>query len=510
MAGMVYLVGAGPGDAGLITVKGLECVKKAQVIVYDRLVNSDILRYASLGAELVFAGKSRQGHTLKQNEINRLLIKKAAQGKRVVRLKGGDPFLFGRGAEETLALSKAGVHFEIVPGVSSALAVPACAGIPLTYRKLSSSLTVITGNEDPEKELPAIDWKHLYQRKGTLVILMGVENIGKIMKKLAKAGAKRSLPVAVISNGSLPDQKIVSGNIQNISGKVYEAGIKPPAVIVAGEVVNLKDISCLTAFSLPLKGKRVLVTRPESQSADLIRLLTEKGASVIKAPLIKTAPLKDDAAFKTVMNNLGSYGYIIFSSVNGVDYLMDRLCKYGVDRNRLRSMNFAAIGRKTAARLENYGLHARIVPEDFSQEGLAEEFLNKEVNSNARILIVRARESRQALQETLESNGFQVENCCVYETKLVMAQKNNLRKLLFGRGLDAVTLTSPSCVKAFKAIFSEKQLERCLKDVEIAVIGPVTAACALSNGIRVDVEAKEYTVEGLTQALEDYYRNKNG
>lgn len=499
--GKVYLVGAGPGDSGLFTLKGVNCLKKAEVIIYDNLVNPDILSYAQKETELIFAGKSPKGHTLSQEQINRLLVKKAAEGKTVVRLKGGDPFLFGRAAEEALALASARVPFEIVPGVTSALAVPSYAGIPITYRKISSGVTIITGHEDPLKKISSLEWDKLLQNNTTLVILMGMGNLKEITSRLIAQGAKDSLAVAVITNGTLPSQRVLLGTLGNIADKVKKKGFQPPAVIVIGRVVNLRQK--LNWFgknnTLPLLGKRILVTRPSAQADAFVKLLKAQGAEAIKMPLIEITPPEDSEKIERNLSQIDKYNWVVFTSANGVDYFMQRLKSNNIGIARLKTLKFAVIGCQTLKRLESFGLKAKLMPEQFRQEALGKEIIKK-IEKGARILLAQAEGSRDVLHKMLKKQGFKVNRLAIYRTKPIMSQKARLRELFLKRKIDIVTLTSSSCVEAFVRL-TKNGLRNYLKKVVIAVIGPVCKERAEKLGLPVDVIPKEYTISGLTEAL---------
>lgn len=513
------MVGAGPGDAGLLTLKGLDCIKKAEVVVYDNLVNPKLVSYAKKEAELIFAGKSGCRHTFSQEEINHLLVQKAAQGKTVVRLKGGDPFLFARGAEEALVLANVGIPFEIVPGVTSALAVPTYAGIPLTHRKISSALTIITGHEDPAKKLSRIQWDKLLQKNGTLVILMGMGNLSKIIRRLLRAGGEESLPVAVIRNGTLATQEVLVGTLKDIADKATKKGFKPPAIIVIGKIVNLrKKLSWFDKSDeylprifrkvrgLPLSGKRILVTRPAGQADEFAGLLKTKGAQAIKMPLIKIVPPKDLRRLDRTINNIYNYNWVVFTSVNGVNCFMDRLKKNNAAIKKLKSIRFAAIGSRTAQRLKRFGLKAELVPDQFRQEALGEEII-KRLKRGARILLAQAEGSRDVLARMLKAQGFKVSILPIYRTMPVTNYKSRLREMLLEGRIDIVTLTSSSCVRAFVSL-TQDNLRKYLNKVVIAVIGPVCRDTAKKLGLKVDVMPKQYTIEGLTEALVDYYNLK--
>lgn len=353
--GRVYLVGAGPGDPGLITIKGSKCIGKADVVVYDRLVNPRLLGYAPPGARLIYAGKSPQGHTLTQDEINKVLVENALAGYTVVRLKGGDPFLFGRGGEEAQSLVKEGIPYELVPGVTSAIAVPAYAGIPVTHRDLTSSFTVVTGHEDPQKEDSRISWEKIAGGSGTLVFLMGVSNLPFIVGKLMENGRSPQTPAAVIRQGTLPEQGTLTGCLMDIAEKVTVADFKPPAVLVVGEVVSLREQ--LRWFeSKPLFGVRVVVTRPREGASYFSDLIEELGGESFEFPAIEVVPPRDFAPLDNALHKAGEYDWIVFTSVNGVNSFFKRLRELEHDIRELQGVRLCAIGPKTREVLETKGL----------------------------------------------------------------------------------------------------------------------------------------------------------
>ncbi len=503
--GKVYLVGAGPGDVGLLTLKALDRIRSADVIVYDKLVNAELLKFARTDAQLIYAGKSPKGHALTQDKINRLLVDTAGSGRCVVRLKGGDPFLFGRGAEEAVALAEAGIPFEVVPGVSSALAVPELAGIPLTHRRYASTLQIVTGHEDPRKRSSSVQWKRLLGKDSTLVILMGMANLREIVKKLRSAKAKPSMPVAVVASGSLAAQRIVTGSLDDIVEKVESAGFEAPAVIVVGEVVRMRGKLSRKMQGASLCGRTVLVTRPKAQAASFRTLLEERGAKVLSYPLIRLRPTNLLRGIVPQLRRGDAYRWIVFTSANGVTHFFDGLYRYGVPPEVLAAVRFATIGSKTAERLEDYGFISDIVPEDFRQESLAAELEREQGDVKCRILIVGAEESRVLLRESLSACGHHVDFLPIYRTELLSGGSRRIRELIRNKQIDAVTLTSSSCVRAFAGLFANDKLGKALEDVAIAVIGPVSAATAQEVGLHVDVVPPLSTAESLADALASYY-----
>ncbi len=501
--GKVYLVGAGPGDVGLATLKAVDCLRRADVIVYDHLANPELLTFARKGAEFVFAGKYPHNHVLFQKEINRLLVKKSWGGKIVVRLKGGDPLLFGRGAEEALELVKSGVPFEIVPGVSSAYSVPAYAGIPVTYRNKASRLNIVTGHETPDKTAPTIPWKTLLDKHATLVIFMGFGNLEKIVKELTADKKALKTPVAVISNGTLPDQEVVTGCLSNIVKKVRASGMKPPALIVVGEVVNLrKNLNWFSPVS-PLEGKRVLIARPEHQLSILSDRLKHLGAQVVSIPLIKIVPSGKTAEIREKMADFKKIDVVIFTSVNGVDIFIKAARKFGVSLALLKKKRYAAIGPRTAEELKKYGLSVVCVPPQFVQEALADALL-KEVGKMSFLLLVHAEGSRPILEERLRKAGAKISVVDLYKAAPIKKNHDRVKRMFQERKIDAVILTSSSCVDSFAAAFSHSELVRLTKGVIVAVIGPVSGATARKAGLKVTVESSVHTIDGVTKALVEH------
>ncbi|MBI4796643.1 MAG: uroporphyrinogen-III C-methyltransferase, partial [Deltaproteobacteria bacterium] len=368
---MVYLVGAGPGDPGLITVKGRKVLRKAQVVVYDQLASPELLKEAPADAEIIYVGKKAGAHALPQEGINQLLVDKARAGLTVVRLKGGDPFVFGRGGEEALALAAAGLPFEVVPGVTAAVAVPAYAGIPVTHRGLASLVTFITGHEDPTKEASAIPWNVLAKTQGTLVFLMGVKNLADNCRRLVEGGRSPETPAAVIEKGTTLEQRAVTGVLGNIAAKAQEAAVKPPAILVVGEAVSLRE-SLKWWETRPLWGKTAVVTRTREQASALVALLAGAGARCLEVPTIDIGPPDDFAPLDQALGNLSRYKWVVFTSANGVTAFLNRLFAQGKDVRALGGAKIAAIGPATAQALREHGLVADVMPAQFKAEVLLE------------------------------------------------------------------------------------------------------------------------------------------
>jgi len=495
--GIVYLVGAGPGDVGLLTLNAVEALKKADVLVYDRLAEERILDYAPKEAERIYVGKASSNHAMKQEDINSLLVKKAKEGKTVVRLKGGDPFVFGRGGEEALTLKEENIPFVIVPGVTSAIAAAAYAGIPVTHRGVATSFAVVTGHEDPSKEESSIRWRNIATATDTLVFLMGVENLPKITKKLMENGRDKDTPAALVRWGTRANQEVLVTTVETAAKDVERTGLKPPAVFVVGNVVKLREQ--LAWFdSSPLFGKRVLVTRARSQASALTKLLEEHGANVTEAPTIKITPPSDDYnALDTALRSVEKYSWLIFTSANGVNEFFKRLRRQNKDSRALGNIKVAVIGKATAAELLNYGITADVMPKEFRAEGLIDA-LKGRITASDNILIVRAEEARKILPESLKNMDVNVEVVPAYKTVTETENAENLRKKLSNKEIDIVTFTSSSTVTNLIKLIGGADL---LKNVKTACIGPVTAETLERVGVKADVVAKEYTIEGLVKAI---------
>lgn len=496
--GKVYLVGAGPGDPGLLTVRAWELIRRAQVIVYDRLVGKRIINQGKTEAEKIYVGKESGRHTLPQQEINRLLVAKAREGKMVVRLKGGDPFLFGRGGEEAEYLRRNGVDFEIVPGVTSAIAAPAYAGIPVTHRDFNSTLTIITGYERPDKLENSVSWNEVAAGHGTLVFLMGMENLPLIVEKLLAGGRSPDTPVALVRWGTLPQQEVLEATLENVVAEVHTHGFRPPAVIVVGEVVRLRQE--LAWFDRrPLFGKKILVTRARAQASRLVTVLEELGAWVLELPTIAISPLPV-TNLSTIISGMERYSWIVFTSVNGVKVFISHLLEQGFDVRDLKGPRVCAIGPATAAEAESWGMRVSAVPEEYRAEAVAEVLLRHAAEGD-RILLPRARGAREILPELLRLRGIIVDELEIYEAvPETMLDKEN-RELLEEGLVDIITFTSSSTVKNLVTIIGEEMVGRIRGKVQVACIGPVTAQTAREAGFEVDVTAAEYTIEGLVQAI---------
>lgn len=506
--GKVYLVGAGPGDPGLITLRGKYLLERAEVIVYDYLANKKLLAHASSTAEMIYVGKKGGGlHAFTQEGINELLVDRGRGGKMVVRLKGGDPFIFGRGAEEIEELVAAGIPFEVVPGVTSATAAATYAGIPITHRKFTGSVAFITGHEDPTKKESNIYWDKLATGAGTIVIFMGIKNLPVITRKLIENGRDPKTPVAVVRWASTPEQRSVEGTLETITDIVQEAGIKPPALVVVGEVVKLRNVIDWYE-KRPLFGKKIVVTRTREQASELVALLEEYGADCLEYSTINIEPVEDYSVLDSELANIDACDWFIFTSLNAVTYFFKHLHAQGKDARSLAGAKVAVVGKATGEELLKYGIRADLVPEKFTGDGLAEALVEKGVQGQ-RIVIPRALVAREVLPDTLQKAGAEVVVAPVYQNVPPKGRKEQLREELAGKEIDMVTFTSSSTVTNFLTMVdavSESELHELLDEVKIAAIGPITAKTVEENGLRVDVQPETYTIPDMVSAIVDHYR----
>ncbi len=513
----MYLVGAGPGDIGLLTVKGLRCLQKAEVVIYDFHLNAQILNYISHKAELIYAGKRGGHHTMPQDEINKAIVQKAKEDKIVCRLKGGDPFVFGRGGEEAQELVKEGIPFEVVPGVSSSVAAPAYAGIPLTHRLYSSSFAVIPGYEDTTKEESAINWAKLATGVGTLVFLMAVKNIDELTRKLIAHGRAPDTPVAVVRWGTRADQKTIVGTLGDIAARVRERDIKPPAVMVIGDVVNLRnELNWYEAK--PLFGQRILVTREHSGG---FAELEELGAEVLQFSTIELVPPESWADLDRAIDQIESYDWLIFTSANGVKFFFARLFEKGVDIRRLAGIKICAIGTKTAAAVNTFGIMVDLVPDEFNAEGLIEAFVKQEARSKEHgarkekegvlsgmsILLPRAEKAREVFPEQVRALGGSIDVPATYRAVKPEHHGKRLKRFLKEGRVTIATFTSAATLTNFREIMGD-DADDLLKNVAIAVIGPVTAKAAETAGLQVHIMPKEATIEAMVEEIKRWALKK--
>ncbi|MFQ6082862.1 MAG: uroporphyrinogen-III C-methyltransferase [Candidatus Aminicenantia bacterium] len=496
--GKVYLIGAGPGDPELISVKGLKYLKRADVVVYDNLVNKKLLRNVKNGAEVIYVGKESGQHTLDQELINKFLIEKAKKGKVVVRLKGGDPFIFGRGGEEALALSESGVKFEIIPGITAATAVPVCAGIPVTHRGITSTVAFITGHETPLKDESHIEWSKISTGIGTLIFFMGVKNLKNIVDNLIKYGRDKNTPVAIVRWGTLPEQKVITAMLKDIVQIAEKEEIKPPALIIIGEVVKLREK--LNWFeSKPLFGKKIIVTRSRTQASKLVDLLEEYGAEAIEVPTIKFEYPEKSNSLDEVINQIKKFEWLIFTSVNGVKSFFKRFFSLK-DIRELSGIKIACIGPATKNEIESFYLKVDFQPSKYVAECFTEEFVKKNDVKNKNILLIRADEARDYIEKELINSGANVTSVVGYRTLPEDSKSSEIMEI-FERGeVDWVTFTSSSTVRNFFNIYQGS------KKFKIASIGPITSRTIMELGFSPDVEAEEHTIPGLVKAILKYYQ----
>jgi uroporphyrinogen III methyltransferase / synthase len=497
--GVVYLVGAGPGDPGLLTRRGADLLARADVVVYDALVNADLLQLAPKSVEIIYAGKRAGDHAIAQNELNSLLVAKAREGKRVVRLKGGDPYVFGRGGEEAEELAAAGIAFEVVPGISSAIASPNYAGIPLTHREYASSFTVFTGHEDPSKE-GGLDYAQIARTPGTKVILMGVERIRQLAEALTSQGSAPETPVAMVRWGTTGQQETIQGTLRDIADIVERNKFTAPAVAVIGEVVNLREK--LNWFEKrPLFGRRIVVTRTREQASQLSARLIELGAEVLEIPTIKIAPPNEKNDLKDALEALGEYEWIVFTSPNGVTAFFDYLIRAFEDIRALGNVRIAAVGPATAAKLKELNLRVDLIPEEALASKIAQALTKFESIDNLKILLARAEKANRELPRALEELGGIVDDVAVYQTLPETEDRNGAAARFLEVGADWITFTSSSTVEHFHARFDLPKLARQFPQLKLASIGPETTKALTALGLKPAVEAKDHHIDGLVQAL---------
>jgi uroporphyrinogen III methyltransferase/synthase len=527
MDAKVYLTGAGPGDPALLTLKAKKAIENSDVILYDRLANNRFLEYAKAEAEKIYVGKKAKDHHYSQIEIEGLMIKKVRAGKTVCRLKGGDPFIYGRGGEEALKLKEAGIDFEIIPGISSSLAVPLHAGIPLTQRHLASSFAVITGHEAADKAESTIEIEKIAAAVDTLVVLMGVGKLPQVVERVLSTGRSPETPVALIRWGSRSEQETITGTLNDIVQKVKAADFKPPAVTVIGEVVNLRDK--LQWFEKKsLLGKNILVTRPSAQAVSFVEMIEEEAGNPILAPVIKIEGVSDNNKLINAVKNINQYQYIIFTSVNGVKYFMQTLEKLELDLRVLAGIKIITIGSKTAAQIKEYGLRADFMPDDYSTAGILAYLESLEQDDlielkQSNFLLPRSNIAPPDLEQGLKELGAKVDNIEAYRTEKVEISEKNLQ-MISNDKLDLLTFTSSSTVENLisgieefidqqatfenennSAKIKSKDILSNLKKIPAACIGPVTAETAKKAGLNVKITAAEFTIEGLFSAILDYF-----
>src|SRR5688572_20176323 len=500
--GSVYLVGAGPGDAGLITLRGAELLRRADVVVYDALVNKDLLRLAPKSAEIIYGGKRSKEHAIPQGELNQLLIRKAKEGKTVVRLKGGDPYIFGRGGEEAEELHASKVPFEVVPGVSSITAAANYAGIPITHRSHASSFTVVTGHEDPSKEEGCVDWAWLAKEPGTKVILMGVDRIRQISSQLMKHGLGGATPVGMVRWATRGRQKSIDGTLATIADLVEKENFGAPAITIIGDVVKLRPK--LHWFEArPLFGQRIVVTRTREQASQLSEQLTELGAEVLEIPTIRTEPPTEKGELMDALLALGEYDWIVFTSPNGVAAFFEYFFKGFEDVRALGNLRIAAVGPATAAKVKELHLRVDAMPEEYLASKITEAISAFESVENLRILLMRAEIANEELPRELEALGAIVDDVACYRTVPETEDQNGAAERLLEGGADWITFTSSSTVENFHARFDLPKLTQQFPTIRLASIGPETTKTLHALGLKADVEAREHNIPGLVKALRE-------
>jgi len=498
--GICWLVGAGPGDPGLLTLRGRDCLEQAEVLVYDYLVSPEILAMVPGKIERTYVGKQSGRHAMEQEAINALLVKLVGEGRRVVRLKGGDPFLFGRGGEEAAALAAAGLRFEVVPGVTSAIAGPAYAGIPVTHRAFGPQLTIFTGHEDPSKPGSTLDLDAIARTNGTRVMLMGVERVGEIAHELIARGADPATPVALIRWATTPRQETLTGTLENIARRVQETGFKPPAVTVIGGVAGLRDE--LAWFERrPLFGRRIVVTRTRAQAGSLARGLRDLGAEVIELPTIRIEPPSNPKAFREAVRDAHSYDWLVFTSPNGADRFFEAFLAEFDDLREIGGVRIAAIGPGTAARVRARHLRVDLMPARAVAEDFLERFKEIGTVDNLRMLLIRPQEARELLARGLSDAGAIVDEAIAYRTVPETRDPGGaLQRLKEGTKIDLITFASSSAVENFLALNVTE-----LSTVTVASIGPVTSATLRERGLQAGVEAAEHHVPGLIDAILEHF-----
>lgn len=502
--GYVYLIGAGPGDPGLITVKGSACLAKAQVVMYDYLANEELLRLAPKGAELIYAGKVGGEHNREQSQINELLVQKALSGKVVARLKGGDSFIFGRGGEECEALVEAGIPFEIVPGITAGVGATSYAGIPLTHRGVTTSVAFVTGHEKKGKQSSEIDWEGLSLGSGTVVFYMGVTNLPHIAQSLMAHGRAPETPVALIRWGTRPEQEVLVGTLADIAEKARKTEFRAPAITVVGEVVSLREK--LRWFdNRPLFGRSVLVTRGADQAGEFTSKLERLGARAYCCPTIEITHPEEYAGLDEAIDALDSFQWIIFTSYNAVKYFFDRLEKHGFDSRALGRCRVCAVGPKTAAALVPHGIRADLVPSDYKAEGVVALFAEMDMTGKW-VLLPRGDRAREVIPEELGRLGAQVIAPLAYANHTPDDIPAEALFALEERRIDCVTFTSSSTVQNLASILGENRFLHLMEGVTVASIGPITSKTCRDLGLDVHIEPAEYTLDALAAEMVKYFK----
>lgn len=500
---IVYLVGAGPGDPTLITLRGVECLRRADVVVYDYLANEQLLNHAPESAERIYAGKIGGRHNQDQEEISRLLVEKAQQGKVVVRLKGGDPFVFGRGGEECEALHEAGIPFEVVPGVTAAIGAAAYAGIPLTHRDFTASVAFVTGQEGKDKDESAIDWDRLSLGGGTVVFYMGVTTLRRNMQRMIQHGRSADTPVALVRWATTVCQQVLTGTIADIADRAEEAGFKPPAITIVGEVVTLRE-KLRWYDSRPLCGRKIIVTRAAEQAGEFSTKLATRGAAVLECPTIRLVEPESWQLLDVAIRELASYDWLILTSGNAVRFFFQRLEALGLDARALAGCKVCAVGPKTADIFKVFGVRPDLVPSDYKAEGIVDEFSRLDLKG-AKILFPKADKAREIIPCELKRMGAHVDGPVAYRNILPDRLPPEALFALEKRSADCITFTSSSTVQNLAAMLGEELLLDMLKGVTVASIGPITSKSCRELGLKVDIEPEAYTLDALTAAIEAHF-----
>ena len=496
--GCVYLVGAGPGDPGLITVRGKQLLSEADVIVYDYLASPRLLAHGRPDAELVYVGKQAGAHTLKQDQINALLVARAGEGAAVVRLKGGDPYVFGRGGEEALALVAAGIDFEVVPGVTAGVAAAAYAGIPVTHRALASNLGFVTGHETPDKDGSDLDFEALARWRGTLGFYMGVRNMAPICEGLIAHGLDAETPAAIIHWGTTSRQRVLTGTVADLPARAAAEGFTPPAIILIGKVVSLRDR--LNWFEKrPLFARRIVVTRARSQASRLSARLADLGAEAVEMPAIRIEPPADTAPLADAVADVARFDWIVFTSANGVDGFFDALARAGLDARALHAARLCAIGPATAQRLERFGLRADLQPARYVSTEIVKALSEAAALAGARILCPRADIAPPEMIDALSGLGAEVHAVTAYRTVPDGAGAESVIEMLAAGEVHWITFTSSSTVRNFFAVVAPEAVRA--SGVRLASIGPATSATLAEAGFAPDVQAESHTIDGLVEAI---------
>ena len=501
--GIVYLVGAGPGDPSLITLRGVECLQRAEVVVYDYLANEQLLCHAPDSAERIYAGKIGGRHNQGQDEINTLLVTKAGTGKVVVRLKGGDPFVFGRGGEECEALRDAGIPFEVVPGVTAAVGAAAYAGIPLTHRDITASVAFVTGQEGNGKDESNIDWDRLSLGGGTVVFYMGITTLRRNMQRMVEHGRSPDTPVALVRWATTPCQQVLTGTLSDIADSAEACGFKPPAVTIVGEVVGLREK--LKWFDKrPLCGKKIVVTRAAEQAGEFSSKLAARGATVLECPTIRLVEPESWQLLDLAIRDMSNYDWLVLTSGNAVRFFFRRMDSLGVDSRALAGCRICAVGPKTADEMRSFGIRPDLVPTDYKAEGVIEEFSRLDMNNN-RVLFPRADKARDIISRELKRMGAQIDSPVAYRNIFPERLPPETLFALEKRSVDCITFTSSSTVQNLAAMLGEELMMDMLKGVVVASIGPITSKSCRDLGLKVDIEPKAYTLDALAEAVEKHF-----